>query len=300
MQIRYGFDIELELFQPTTIVTVMDVHPSRRPDILEESGLHCNQDSHFEKFIDCFGNLSKRITADAGTLSLQIHGLLSDTGLHDPVVANSAQTSVSKLPPEVLPFLAASRYCETDLLSNFAWGQFGSINGGWAKVQAVCDYVHSRLNFSYPNARETRTAAQAMEERSGVCRDFTHLAVALCRCLNIPARFCNGYLGDIGVAPDPSPMDFNAWFEAYLDGQWYTFDARHNEPRIGRILISRGRDAADVAMISFRGYFDFAASGPVMPPPGCVKAGGSLAGKVPPIPCSTGALVRSSTLARHF
>jgi transglutaminase-like putative cysteine protease len=250
MQIRYGFDIELELFQPTTIVTVMDVHPSRHSDILEESGLHCNQDPHFEKFIDCFGNVSRRITAAAGTLSLKLQGLVSDTGRQDPVAANAAQTNVSKLPPDVLPFLAASRYCETDLLSNFAWGQFGSIDGGWAKVQAVCDYVHSRLNFSYPNARETRTAAQAMEERSGVCRDFTHLAVALCRCLNIPARFCNGYLGDIGVPPDPSPMDFNAWFEAYLDGQWYTFDARHNEPRIGRILISRGRDAADVAMIT--------------------------------------------------
>jgi transglutaminase-like putative cysteine protease len=250
MQIRYGFDIELELFQPTTIITVMDVHPSRRADVVEESGLHCNQDPHFEKFIDCFGNVSRRITAEAGTLSLNLQGLVNDAGLHDPVVAGTAQTSVSLLPADVLPFLAASRYCETDLLSHFAWRQFGSINGGWAKVQAVCDYVHHRLNFSYPNARETRTAAQAMEERSGVCRDFTHLAVSLCRCLNIPARFCNGYLGDIGVPLDPSPMDFNAWFEAYLEGQWYTFDARHNEPRIGRILISRGRDAADVAMIT--------------------------------------------------
>jgi transglutaminase-like putative cysteine protease len=250
MQIRYGFDIELELFQPTTIVTVMDVHPSRRSDVVEESGLHCNQDIRFEKFIDGFGNVSRRINADAGTLAIKLQGLVNDTGLHDPVAANAAQTSVSMLPADVLPFLAASRYCETDLLSNFAWRQFGSINGGWAKVQAVCDYVNERLNFSYPNARETRTAAQALEERSGVCRDFTHLAVTLCRSLNIPARFCNGYLGDIGVPPDPSPMDFNAWFEAYLDGQWYTFDARHNEPRIGRILISRGRDAADVAMIT--------------------------------------------------
>jgi transglutaminase-like putative cysteine protease len=250
MQIRYGFDIELELFQPTTIVTEMDVHPTRHSDVVEESGLHCNQDIRLEKFIDCFGNVSRRITAESGTLAIKLQGLMNDTGLHDTVVVNAAQTSVSMLPADVLPFLAASRYCETDLLSHFAWRQFGSINGGWAKVQAVCDFVHHRLNFSYPNARETRTAAQAIEERSGVCRDFTHLAVTLCRCLNIPARFCNGYLGDIGVPPDPSPMDFNAWFEAYLDGQWYTFDARHNEPRIGRILISRGRDAADVAMIT--------------------------------------------------
>ena len=160
---------------------------------------------------------------------------------------------VSDLPTEVLPFLTASRYCETDLLSNFAWANFGGVRGGWAKVQAICDFVHERLVFSYPNARETRTAAQALEEKSGVCRDFTHLAVTLCRCLNIPARFCNGYLGDIGIPPDPAPMDFNAWFEAYLDGRWYTFDARHNQPRIGRIFISRGRDAADVAMITSYG-----------------------------------------------
>jgi transglutaminase-like putative cysteine protease len=144
----------------------------------------------------------------------------------------------------------ASRYCESDLLSNLAWSRFGSIQGGWAKVQAICDYVHEHLRFSYPEAREARTAAQAIEERSGVCRDFTHLAIALCRAMNIPARFCNGYLGDIGVPPDPAPMDFNAWFEAYLGGRWHTFDARHNQPRIGRILVSRGRDAADVAMIT--------------------------------------------------
>jgi transglutaminase-like putative cysteine protease len=250
MQIRYGFDIELELLQPTTIVTVMDIHPSRRSDVVEESGLHRNQDIRFEKFIDCFGNVSRRINADAGSLAIKLQGLVNDTGLHEPVAVNAAQTSAALLPADVLPFLSASRYCETDLLSNFAWRQFGSINGGWAKVQTVCDYVNNRLNFSYPNARETRTAAQAIEERSGVCRDFSHLAVTLCRCLNIPARSCNGYLGDIGVPPDPSPMDFNAWFEAYLDGRWYTFDARHNEPRIGRILISRGRDAADVAMIT--------------------------------------------------
>jgi transglutaminase-like putative cysteine protease len=201
MQIRYGFDIELELFQPTTIVTVMDIHPTRHSDVVEESGLHCNQDIRLEKFIDYFGNVSRRITAESGTLAIKLQGLVNDTGLHDPVVVNAAQTSVSMLPADVLPFLAASRYCETDLLSSFAWRQFGSINGGWAKVQAVCDYVHDRLNFSYPDARETRTAAQAMEERSGVCRDFTHLAVTLCRCLNIPARFCNGYSAILAFRP---------------------------------------------------------------------------------------------------
>jgi transglutaminase-like putative cysteine protease len=253
MRIRYGFDIELSLSHPTTVVTVMDVHPSRKPDVIEESGFHTNQEIRFERFIDCFGNLSRRLTAEAGPLALKLVGAIRDSGSPDPVSLSADAVNVSELPTEVLPFLIASRYCETDLLSNFAWSNFGSIKGGWAKVQAVCDYVNDRLRFSYPDARETRTAAQAMEERSGVCRDFTHLAITLCRCLNIPARFCNGYLGDIGVAPDPSPMDFNAWFEAYLEGGWYTFDARHNEPRIGRILISRGRDATDVAMITTYG-----------------------------------------------
>ena len=145
---------------------------------------------------------------------------------------------------------SAAGYCETDLLSAWAWSNFGHISGGGAKVQAVCDFVHEHLTFSYPTARPSRTAKEALEERLGVCRDFTHLAITLCRCLNIPARYCNGFLGDIGVPPDPAPMDFNAWFEAFLDGKWYTFDARHNQPRIGRILISRGRDAADVAMIT--------------------------------------------------
>ena len=252
MQIRYGFDIELELFQPTTIVTLMDVHPSRASDIVE-SDMHSSQGIRFEKFIDGFGNQSRRMTADAGPLALKLQGLANDSGMHDAVDFFAEVESVSTLPHEVLPFLMGSRYCETDLLSNFAWSNFGSNRGGWMKVQAVCDFVNDRLAFSYPNARETRTAVQAMEERSGVCRDFTHLAIALCRCLNIPARFCNGYLGDIGVPADPSPMDFNAWFEAFLGGRWYTFDARHNEPRIGRILISRGRDATDVAMITTYG-----------------------------------------------
>jgi transglutaminase-like putative cysteine protease len=250
MRIRYGFDIEVSFPQSTTVVTVMDVHPTRKPDVIEESGIHTNQEIRFQKFADQFGNVTRRLTADAGVLALRLVGTITDSGLPDPVNLSADAIDVSKLPTDVLPFLAASRYCETDLLANFAWSTFGSMKGGWAKVQAVCDYVNARLTFSYPHARETRTAAQAMEERSGVCRDFTHLAVTLCRCLNIPARYCNGYLGDIAVAPDPSPMDFNAWFEAYLDGQWYTFDARHNEPRIGRILLSRGRDAADVAMIT--------------------------------------------------
>jgi transglutaminase-like putative cysteine protease len=250
MFIRYGFDIELELYQPTTIVTAMDIHPSRRHDIIRESELVISQPKPVEKFTDTFGNVCRRIQAEPGQLALWIDGIVRDSGQLDEVDPSAGLMPPQDLPPEVLPFLLASRYCETDLLAGFAWANFGNIAGGWAKVQAICDFVHGHLVFSYPNAKPTRTAFQAMEERIGVCRDFTHLAITLCRCLNIPARYCNGYLGDIGVPPDPAPMDFNAWFEAYLGGRWYTFDARHNQPRIGRILIARGRDATDVAMIT--------------------------------------------------
>ena len=156
---------------------------------------------------------------------------------------------MEKLPDDSIGYLLGSRYCETDHLGDIAWQNFGHIEGGWARVQAICDYVHNRLSFGYGYARSTRTAAQAYEERVGVCRDFAHLAIALCRCVNIPARYVNGYLGDIGVPADPAPMDFSAWFEAFIDGKWFTFDARHNIPRTGRIVIARGRDATDVPLL---------------------------------------------------
>jgi transglutaminase-like putative cysteine protease len=158
------------------------------------------------------------------------------------------QAPVPELPDDTLVYLLGSRYCDTQKLSDFAWSLFGSIDGGWQRVQAICDYTHDRIRFGYNFARSDRTASEGHQERVGVCRDFAHLAVALCRCMNIPARYCTGYLGDIGVPRDPAPMDFSAWFEAYIGGKWYTFDARHNHPRIGRIVVARGRDAADVAI----------------------------------------------------
>jgi transglutaminase-like putative cysteine protease len=202
------------------------------------------------RYIDRDRNIVRRLCAQAGSLSLRLEGVFHASGLKDEVDRTADAWAVSDLPPDVLRFLRGSRYCETDHLSDFAWTNFGAIPGGWAKVQAVCDFVHDRLTFGYANARSTRTASEALAEGVGVCRDFTHLAVALCRCLNIPARYCNGYLGDIGVSPDPAPMDFNAWFEAFLGGRWFTFDPRHNQPRIGRILIARGLDAADIPMIT--------------------------------------------------
>jgi transglutaminase-like putative cysteine protease len=250
MLIRYGFDIELELPQRTTLIAAMDVHPSRRRDIVEECGLIASRAGPIETITDPFGNMTKRLTAQAGVLTLKLEGIVRDTGAPDELDRAADAPLPADLPQEAMFFLPGSRYCETDLLSDFAWSHFGHIEGGWAKVEAICEFANKQLAFSYPNARPTRTAAQAMDERTGVCRDFTHLAITLCRCLNIPARYCNGYLGDIGVPVDPAPMDFNAWFEVYLGGRWRTFDARHRERRIGRILISRGRDAADVAMIT--------------------------------------------------
>jgi transglutaminase-like putative cysteine protease len=166
----------------------------------------------------------------------------------DLVVPDAAQMPVEQLPNDVLVYLLGSRYCDTDQLSDTAWRLFGGVQGGWARVQAICDYVHERIRFNYDDACSTRTAWQGHNEQVGVCRDFAHLGITLCRCMNIPARYCTGYLGDIGIAPVDAPMDFSAWFEAYLGDRWYTFDARHNVPRIGRVLMATGRDATDVAI----------------------------------------------------
>ncbi len=250
MDIRYGFDIALELAQPATILAIMDVHSDFRHCVAEETELELSPATSADRFVDGRGNIVRRLSAPAGSVSLRLDGVFHSNGREDEVDAAADIVAASDLPPATLPFLLPSRYCESDLLSDFAWANFSAISGGWARVQAICDFVHQRLRFSYPEARPTRTASEALAEGVGVCRDFAHLAVALCRCLNIPARYCNGYLGDIGVPPDPAPMDFNAWFEAFLGHRWYTFDPRHNRPRIGRILISRGRDAADIPMIT--------------------------------------------------
>jgi transglutaminase-like putative cysteine protease len=250
MLIRYGYAISIDVTQPTPIVALLDVHPDRRGDIVEEQGLTTEPHSAIHGYLDGFGNLCRRLTAAPGTLTLTSSGVIRDSGEPDPIIPDAVQHPVGELPDDALVYLLGSRYCETDLMSEIAWAKFGGIVGGHAKVQAICDFVHSHLTFGYEHARATRTAREAYEERVGVCRDFTHLAVTLCRCLNIPARYCNGYLGDIGVEPVPLPMDFNAWFEAYIGGAWRTFDARHNVPRIGRIVIARGRDATDIPMLN--------------------------------------------------
>jgi len=253
MQIRAGFDIAFEVPQPTPMILMLSVHPSRQCDLLSDQRIRFTPSVLARDYHDLFGNVCTRIIAPAGIIRMSADFVIADSGLPDRTCPHLDQTAVERLPDDVLVYLMGSRYCDTQKLMELAWATFGHLPTGWARVQAVCDYVHQRITFGYQHARNDRTAAEGHEERIGVCRDFAHLAVALCRCLNIPARYCTGYLGDIGVPADPAPMDFSAWFEAYLDGTWYTFDARHNVPRIGRIVIARGRDAADVAISTIFG-----------------------------------------------
>ncbi|QPC85862.1 transglutaminase family protein [Mesorhizobium sp. NBSH29] len=249
MLIRLGYEIAIECQQSMPVISLLDVHPDRQRDITRQTKVLTSPYAPSSVYRDSFGNQGRRFMAPAGGLRILYDGLVQDSGLPEPVNTLAGETAVENLPPEVITFLLGSRYCETDHMSDLAWRLFGHVPAGWARVQAIVDYVHERLSFGYGYARSTRTAAQAHEERVGVCRDFAHLAITLCRCMNIPARYVNGYMGDIGVEPNPSPMDFNAWFEAFLDGKWYTFDARHNQPRIGRVVVARGRDATDVPLL---------------------------------------------------
>lgn len=227
---------------------LLSVHPSRALDLRTQAVITSSHRAPIIGQLDEFGNLRTRTVAPAGVITLSTKFVIEDSGRPDEVAPGAPEVPISELPGDALSYLLGSRYCETDRLSEFAWSRFGTTPRGWARVQAIVDFVHQHISFGYPHARATRSAYEALQERVGVCRDYAHLAVALCRCMNIPARYCTGYLGDIGVPPVDAPMDFSAWFEAYLGGRWYTFDARHNVPRIGRILMARGRDAADVAI----------------------------------------------------
>ena len=248
MQIRAGYDIAFQCFQETPMILMLSIHPSRAKDLQTPHRITFAQDVQARDYLDMFGNTCTRIIAPPGVIEIHNQFLISDSGLADAVVSHAHQTPIAQLPDDVLVYLLGSRYCDTQKLSDLAWSMFGDVPAGWQRVQAIADYTHERIEFGYHHARNDRTAWEGHEERIGVCRDFAHLAVTLCRCMNIPARYCTGYLGDIGVPIDPAPMDFSAWFDVFLDGQWYTFDARHNHPRIGRIVMARGRDAADVAI----------------------------------------------------
>ena len=248
MLIRVGFELVYEFAQKTPIVLMLNVHPSRARDLVQPDHLRLTPTLPVTRYLDAFGNICSRLVAPPGEIEIRADAVVADCGRPDVVEPAARQHEVGELPHDALVFLLGSRYCETERLMNVAWSNFGRTPPGWPRVQAICDFVNSHLRFGYPHARPTRTAVESFVERRGVCRDFAHLAVTLCRCMNIPARYCTGYLGDIGVAPEPEPMDFSAWFEVYLGGRWYAFDARHNVPRIGRIVMARGRDAADVAL----------------------------------------------------
>lgn len=250
MFIKYGFQTTISVPTPTPLIAMLEVHPERSGDIQSETPFLTTPQVPTTVYVDRFGNRCRRLLAPAGDVTFQLEGTLFDSGDREPVVPHAGEIPVEKLPANVIEFLLGSRYCETDKMSQTAWDLFGQVPAGWRRVQAIADYVHDHLTFGYEHARATRTAVEAHEEGIGVCRDFAHLMITFCRCLNIPARYVNGYLGDIGVPPDPAPMDYSAWVEVFLAGRWHTFDARHNEPRIGRIVVARGRDATDVPLIN--------------------------------------------------
>jgi transglutaminase-like putative cysteine protease len=248
MLIKIGFDIEFDLPGPTPMVLLLFVHPSREPDLRRPQKLRIEPEVSITHYTDLFGNRCARVLAPAGALRFSLETLIQDSGEPDQHPPLALQHKVEDLPDETLAFLMPSRYCEVDKLSDIAWKLFGSAPPGWARVQAICDWVHDHITFGYHFADPTSSAYDVYTSGEGVCRDFSHLALTFCRCLNIPARYVTGYMGDIGVPPAPYPMDFSGWFEVYLCDRWYTFDARHNVPRIGRIVMATGRDAADVAL----------------------------------------------------
>lgn len=248
LKLRVGYEMEFEFPQPTPVILNLNIHYSRAFDLVVPDQMIVSPVVPLSGHRDQFGNWCSRILAPAGRMTISADAIARDTGRPDPVVSNAEQVPVEDLPEDALVFLLASRYCESDQMGDLAWSLFGSTESGWARVQAICDFVHQHITFGYEHARATKTAFEAYQERRGVCRDYAHLAVAFCRAMNIPARYCTGYLSYIGTPEPHPPGDFAACFEAYLGGEWHVFDPRNNSPRIGRVLVARGRDAADVAM----------------------------------------------------
>jgi transglutaminase-like putative cysteine protease len=248
MLIKGGYNLAYECLDYTPMVLSIHIRPEDSVNLVEPETFTLFPETGYENYIDGYGNKCTRLIAPPGRFSIWNRFVMADDGLPEQLPINAYQHSVPELPKETLVYLLGSRYCDTQKLSALAWSLFGGYWKGWSLVKAILDYTHNRIRFSYPNARDERTAFEAHEECTGVCRDFAHLAITLCRCMNIPARYCTGYLGDIGVPAATAPMDFSAWFEVFMGGRWWALDARHNQPRIGRIAVARGRDAADVAI----------------------------------------------------
>lgn len=251
MRVRVGCECRFETTWPTPLVLLLGIEDCEPCRVLEEDRL-IEPAVGFHEYRDTFGNRCWRLTAPAGTLRVVYDALVEVSGEPDPVLPQARQTPVQDLPDETLQFTLPSRHCQSDILSDVAWHLFGPIPAGWARVQAICEWIHQHVQYKKGSTAVT-SAVDVYELRTGVCRDFAHLGVTFCRALNVPARYVAGFLPDAGIVPPPEPMDFHAWFEAYVDGRWRTFDARHNVPRSGRIPIARGRDAVDVAIITSYG-----------------------------------------------
>jgi transglutaminase-like putative cysteine protease len=248
LRLRTGYELIYSFPQPTPLILLVNVHSSRAADLIVPDDLVAEPFVPITTYCDGFGNRCQRLVAPEGRLRLTTDAVVADSGLPDEAPIDAGQDRIEDLPEDVLIFLLGSRYCETDLLSDTAWRLFAGITPGYSRVQAICDYVHRHISFDYQSARATRSAAEGFREGRGVCRDYAHLAITFCRCMNIPARYCTGYLSDVGTPPPYAVGDFAAWFEAWIGGRWQTFDPRNNTPRIGRILMARGRDACDVAI----------------------------------------------------
>lgn len=250
MRIRVGYEISYQCPAPTPMLLMLNVRPELESQLETRDTIHTQPSVPVSSYRDLYGNTCARILAPAGQTTISADFVINDDGEPDPLVLDARQSAIEELPPETLIYLLGSRYCDTQALNDVAWKLFGDLPAGWPLVQAIVDYAHERIAFGYQHARADKTAFDAHEERLGVCRDYAHLAVTLCRCMNVPARYCTGWLPDIGVPLSDAPMDFSAWFEVWLGGAWRTFDARHNKRRIGRVLMAVGRDATDVAMVT--------------------------------------------------
>lgn len=253
MLIRCGYEISFAADIQTPMLALLSVHPSRNKDLQTPHRVYATPELPLYDYLDVFGNICTRLSVPPGGVTLTTDFVIRDSGEPDLRAPDGPQAPVEELPDDVLIYLLASRYCETDRLMQVAWSRFGHLTSARDRVEAIVEFAHNHVSFGYHHARSDRTAWDGYQERVGVCRDFAHLAITLCRCMNIPARYCTGYLGDIGIPPVDAPMDFSAWFDVYVDGDWYTYDARHNRPRIGRILMARGRDATDTALTTHFG-----------------------------------------------
>lgn len=255
MLIEIGYELGFSCHGPTPMLLTLNVHPSRAGDLLAPDFIQADPPVPMHSYRDAFDNVCTRVTAPAGEVLFHSRARVRDHGRPDPVVPDAVQHPVEELPDETLIFLLASRYCEVDLLLQTAWDRFGGLTGsGWEKVMAICEFVHGHIQFGYEHAHPGKTAFQAYTDRRGVCRDYAHLAVTLCRAMNIPARYCSGYVSDIGQPPPYASMDFAGWFEAFVGGAWHVFDPRNLTPRVGRVLMARGRDAADAALTTVFGF----------------------------------------------